>query len=341
MTNNYERLPVCGGWSSKIGPGSLSDLLNTLPKQKDKNLIVGFDSSDDAAVYKISDEMALIQTLDFFPSMVEDPYLFGQIAATNALSDVYAMGGRPITALNIVTYPQERDYKILAEILRGGAEKVMESGATLSGGHSIHDEQMNYGLSVTGVIHPDKILLNNAVKEGDQLFITKPLGTGIVTTAYGVELADQAAFNEAIAYMTTLNKYAAEVMVNFNISSATDVTGFGLLGHLDEMLDGKYSARIESNQVPYLKDAYRLANDFIVTAGGQQNRSFVEHKVRFAQDDFAMEEILFDPQTSGGLMLSVPQDEVEGLLAAMQVAEVPCYWIGEVIPREDYAIYVD
>ncbi|MGL5902091.1 MAG: selenide, water dikinase SelD, partial [Cetobacterium sp.] len=207
-----------------MGPEVLSNLLKNLPSVEDKNLIVGFEKSDDAAIYKLTDDIALIQTLDFFTPMTEDPYIFGQIAAANSLSDVYAMGGEPKTAMNIVCFPEKENIEILGEILRGGAEKIVESGAVLSGGHSIHDPEVKYGLSVTGLVHPDKVFKNYGSEEGDVLIITKPLGTGIISTASKVEDVPEEAKQEWIEIMTTLNKYSAEIIRNYPVTACTDIT---------------------------------------------------------------------------------------------------------------------
>lgn len=315
---NIEQLIVCGGCNAKIGPGNLEHLLADLPKSHHENLLVGFDSADDAAVIKINDEVALIQTLDFFPTMVTDPYLFGQIAATNALSDVYAMGGEVLSALNIVAFPEEKDLTILKEILRGGAEKVQEAGAILAGGHSIHDHSVKYGLAVTGTAHPNKIYQNNTPKVGDHLILTKPLGVGIITTGYTVGEVTDEAFKEATDNMTTLNKYAMTILKKYPITSCTDVTGFGLAGHLHEMLAGRFSAVIDHQMIPYIKDAYRAAKEFILTAGGQRNRNYLSPYLDFQISDFAIEELLFDPQTSGGLLVSIPAENVEAALAELK-----------------------
>lgn len=284
-----------------------------MPVNTDPNLIVGFDSSDDAAVYKINEETAIIQTLDFFPSMVSDPYLFGKIAATNALSDVWAMGGRVLTAMNIVAFPERQDLRILGEILRGGAEKVMEAGGVLCGGHSINDTPAKYGLSVTGIVHPDKVLANNGVHEGDLLVLTKPLGTGLVATAWSVGETTEASFMEALDSMTTLNKYASDVFTKTDLHACTDVTGFGFAGHLHEMLAGHYSAVIERDKLPLLSDAERCANEFLSTQGGQKNRNFMQEFVTFEREDFAGEEIIYDPQTSGGLLYAMTQEAWEAI----------------------------
>ena len=331
---------VCGGWNSKIGPGALSGLLDDLPKKKDENLIVGYESSDDAAVYKISEDKAIIQTLDFFTTMINDPYLYGQIAATNALSDVYAMGGKVITALNIVAFPEKMDMEILKQILKGGAEKVHEAGGVLAGGHSIHDSTPKYGLSVTGVVHPDKILVNNNCKEGDVLIVTKPLGVSIINSAHMIKECSEEAFATCVKQMTTLNKYAAEVMEEYPVNSCTDITGFGFLGHLVEMLDGKYSAEIFSENIPVLPEAYHCASEFIITAGGQLNRNYLKDKVEFKVNDFPMEEIMFDPQTSGGLLISLSEKYGEELLEKLNKLEIKSAIVGKVVKRQEKDVVI-
>ncbi|HCI83621.1 MAG TPA: selenide, water dikinase SelD, partial [Lachnospiraceae bacterium] len=237
-----EQIEFCkgGGCTAKLGPDILDRVLSRLPAQKrDPDLLVGFDTNDDAAVYRVSGDRAIVQTLDFFPPMVDDPYLFGQIAAANAMSDIWAMGGRPVTALNIVCFPQSWDLNILGRIMQGGAEKVAEAGASLCGGHSINDNDVKYGLSVTGLIDPARVLTNVGARAGDRLLLTKPLGTGIVCTAGRVKAADPASMDETIRSMTTLNKYAAKVLSRYEVHACTDVTGFSLLGHLSEMLGMK------------------------------------------------------------------------------------------------------
>lgn len=335
-----EQLIVCGGCNAKIGPGSLGDLLADLPKSKDQNLLVGFDSTDDAAVIKLTDDLALIQTLDFFPTMVTDPYLFGKIAAVNALSDVYAMGGKVLSALNIVAFPEEKDLHILKEILRGGAEKVQEAGAILAGGHSIHDHSVKYGLAVTGTVHPDKIYQNNTCQVGDHLILTKPLGVSILTVGYSAGEISQAGFEKATKSMETLNKYAMDIAKKYSLNSCTDVTGFGLAGHLHEMTNGKFSAEIDSQRLPYFEEAYAGAQEFILTAGGQRNRNYMQGKMQFKLTDFAIEELLFDPQTSGGLLLSVPAEQSSELVAELQAADIPAQDFGRIIPKEEKEIIV-
>jgi len=339
-SSETKKMVICGGCNAKIGPGLLSFIIEKLPKDNHENLLVGFEASDDAAVIKISDEIALVQTLDFFPAMVSDPYLFGKIAAANALSDVYAMGGEVISALNIVCFPESEDVQILEEILRGGSEKVAEAGGILAGGHSIHDSLTKYGLSVTGKVNPSKILKNNACKEGDVLILTKPLGVGIITTAYSVDEVGEQTFMEAVRSMETLNKYAAEIAGDFTVNSCTDITGFGLLGHLSEMLDGKYSAEIESEHIPLLPEAYQCAKEFLMTAGGQRNRNYLAKDVKFIIDDFAMEEILFDPQTSGGLLFSVPEESAQLLLEKLNQLEIKSACIGRIIGKQEFNILV-
>lgn len=296
---------------------------------------MGFDSADDAAVYRLTDEIALIQTLDFFPSMVSDPYLFGKIAATNALSDVWAMGGRVLTAMNIVAFPETQDLKILGEILRGGAEKVQESGGVLCGGHSIHDTPAKYGLSVTGIVHPDHVLSNNGVEEGDLLVLTKPIGTGLVATAWSVGETTEDAFLETIRSMTTLNRYASEVITKGHPHACTDVTGFGLAGHLHEMLAGRFSAELYRDRIPVLPDAERCASEFLSTKGGQKNRNFMTEFVTFEKEDFVGEEIIYDSQTSGGLLYAMSEETWEAVKDEAAGLDFPAVVIGRVLKRND------
>lgn len=335
-----KKMVICGGCNAKVGPGALSQLLEAIPQKKHDDLLIGFDSSDDAAVVKVSGDLALVQTLDFFPAMVSDPYLFGKIAAANALSDVYAMSGEVLSALNIVCFPESDDMKILSEILRGGAEKVAEAGGILAGGHSIHDSLTKYGLSVTGKVNPQKIWKNNTCQIDDHLILTKPIGVGIITTAYSVDEASEVAFKKAVAVMETLNKYAAEIAQGFTIHSCTDVTGFGLLGHLSEMLNAMHSAVLDCSSIPIIPEAYECAKEFLMTSGGQRNRNHLMNQVSFTKKDFAMEELLFDPQTSGGLLFSVPEHEVAPFLVALNQLEIKSACIGKVIKRQETSIIV-
>jgi selenide,water dikinase len=331
-----------GGCTAKLGAGVLSRVLSKLPKgEEDKNLLVGYDSRDDAAVYQVSDDLAIVQTLDFFPPMVDDPYLFGQIAATNALSDIYAMGGEVKTALNIVCFPEKMDLNILGEIMRGGSEKVIEAGGTLVGGHSIADDSVKYGLSVMGTIHPSKVYANNHGQPGDKLILTKKLGVGILCTANRVGEASEEAMEEAISSMTTLNKYAAEISKSYTVHACTDVTGFSFLGHLHEMLDGKLSCRIQADKVPVIEEAKRHADEFLLTAAGQRNRNFVGNFVKFQNISFAMEEILFDPQTSGGLLIAVAPEDAEALERDLQKAGLPAKIVGELLEKTETEILVE
>ena len=339
-TRNLNKFTSCGGCIAKLPQGMLKDVISNIPKFNDSNLLVGFDTSDDGSVYKISDEIAIINTLDFFPPMVNDPYLFGKIAATNALSDIYAMGGEVKTALNIVCFPEEEDSAILGEILRGGAEKVLEAGGVLCGGHSINDKEPKYGLSVTGIVHPDKIMYNNRCKIGDKIILTKPLGVGMVTTSYKAGVASEESYQQAIKSMQTLNKYAFEIAKNYRIHSCTDVTGFGFLGHLNEMVTPEYSIRVHSENVLYIREAENLAAEFLITGGGIKNRKFLESKVFLDGLSMPMEEILFDPQTSGGLLISVHKDDADALLALLTKQGLSCCLAGEVIPRGDSNIIV-
>jgi selenide,water dikinase len=272
--------------------------------------------------------------------MVDDPYTFGKIAATNALSDVYAMGGEVRTALNIVCFPEKMDMNVLGEIMRGGSEKVIEAGGTLVGGHSIADSDVKYGLSVMGVVHPEHILANNTGRAGDKLILTKRLGVGIICTANRVGEASEDAMEQAIASMTTLNKYAAEICRNYPVHACTDVTGFGFLGHLHEMLDGRLSCRIEAGKVPVFPEALKHAEEFLLTAAGQRNRNYIGNSVKFEEVSFAMEEVLFDPQTSGGLLVAVEPKAAGSLEAELQKAGLPAAVVGELLPKEEQEIYV-
>lgn len=330
-----------GGCTAKLGAGILSRVLERLPKfDKDPALLIGYDSKDDAAVYKLTDEVAVVQTLDFFPPMVDDPYTFGQIAATNALSDIWAMGGQVKTALNIVCFPEKSDLNILGDMMRGGAEKVAEAGGVLAGGHSIADSDVKYGLSVMGVVHPDHIYANNTPQTGDCLVLTKRLGVGILCTANRVGEASAEAMEAAIASMTTLNKYAAQCCRAYEIHACTDVTGFSFLGHLHEMMDGAHSCRIEAGAVPVFSEALRHADEFLLTAAGQRNRNHTGPFVRFENVPFAMEEVLFDPQTSGGLLVALPKEQAAALVEDLRRGGAPAAVVGEVTDSEDIEIRV-
>ena len=339
-----EEIVFCkgGGCTAKLGPDLLSHVLDKLPRgEKDPNLLIGYDSKDDAAVYRVSDEVAVVQTLDFFPPMLDDPYLFGQIAATNALSDIYAMGGTVKTALNIVCFPEQMDLNILGKIMQGGAEKVIEAGGTLAGGHSIMDNDVKYGLSVTGVVHPDHIYGNNQGQPSDVLILTKKLGVGLVCNANRVGLAPEGAMEEAAASMTTLNRKAAEISHHYEIHACTDVTGFGFLGHLSEMINEEISAEIDSISIPVIRGAIHCAEEFLLTAAAQRNRNHVGDWVEFSSwIPFSMEELLFDPQTSGGLLFAVKPEQAGAFLKELQGAGLPAAMVGRFVSKKEKDIYV-
>jgi selenide,water dikinase len=319
-----------GGCTAKLGAGALSKVLSQLEKKPDENLLVGFDSHDDGAVYKINDEQALITTLDFFPPLVEDPYTFGAIAATNAMSDVYAMGGKVLTALNIVCFPENMDLNILGKIMEGGNAKVLEAGAALCGGHSIADTDVKYGLSVTGLVHPDRIAHNNTPKAGDVLYLSKPLGTGLVLAANRINQADPNSVKQAIDSMLTLNKLASEIAVKNNVHAMSDVTGFGLMVHLSEMLDGKVRAVLDLEKIPTFKNTAYYAQEFYITAAGQRNRNYIQDKVQFLEDDYISQEIVYDPQTSGGLLMAFDQENAKVFEEEMNAVNAPFWQIGRI-----------
>jgi selenide,water dikinase len=306
----------------------------------DPNLIVGLDRADDAGVYKISDDLALIQTVDFFTPIVDDPYWFGQIAAANALSDVYAMGGVPKTAMNLVAFPaKDMDISVLRRIIEGGLHKMREAGVVLVGGHTVEDQELKYGLSVTGFIHPDRVLTKKNLKAGDLLILTKRLGTGIIGTAIKGALASQEITDKVTRAMATLNKDAAEVMVDYPVHACTDITGFGFLGHLAEMVSGSgFGVRIKADSVPVYPEALEYAAMGLVPAGAYKNRDFRLFMVDFAPSvDRVLQDVLFDPQTSGGLLICVAPEKAEDLLKALKTKGVQdAALVGEVIaePKE-------
>ena len=287
----------------------------------DPNLIVGMERAEDAGVYKLSDDLAIIQTVDFFTPIVDDPYMFGQIAAANALSDVYAMGGKPLTAMNIVCFPiKTMDISILREILKGGLDKMKEAGVTLVGGHSVEDSELKYGLSVTGTIHPLKVLTNVGAKVGDRLILTKPLGTGIINTAIKGGMAKEDSIERVTRYMASLNKRASEIMQEIGANACTDVTGFGLLGHAFEMIEGTGKGIvINASDVPILPEAVNFAKMGMVPAGTYRNKEFRINKVDIdpAQSPYLID-ILFDPQTSGGLLIAVPEEKAGELVKRLR-----------------------
>ncbi len=308
----------------------------------DKNLIVGIDTSDDAAVYKLNDEMATIQTLDFFTPIVDDPYTFGQIAAANSLSDVYAMGGKPIVALNIVCFPNCLNMNILGEILRGGADKVLEAGAVIVGGHTVQDDEPKYGLSVTGIVHPDKVLKNYGSETGDILILTKPIGLGIINTAIKAKIASKEAYEKAVKVMAYLNKYAGEIITDYHITSCTDITGFSLIGHAYEMAEpSKKTFRIFKDAIPFIKEAKEYASMGLIPAGCYENKRYLEGKYLLNNVESWMEDILFDPQTSGGLLISCKEKDYIDILTRLEKLEVESSVIGRVEDFNDTYIVVE
>lgn len=333
-------LEVCGGCNAKIGAGSLDQILKKLDVIHREDCIVGFDGKDDACVIKVNDELSIIQTVDFFPTMVKDPYLFGQIAAANAMSDIYAMGGDVISGLNIVCFPEGEDLDILEAILAGGALKMKEAGAVIAGGHSIHDPKIKYGLSCMGYVPTNKIWRNKGAQIGDRLILTKPLGVSLLMSAHSVGMAKDEDFDRACYWMKTLNRESKEIMEDFDIHAATDITGFGLLGHLDEFLEEGHCALVTTDTLGILPGAYEAAEEFLYTAGGQKNRKFMEGKVQFKFEDPALEEVLFDPQTSGGLLFAVSPKEENSILDRLQAGGIEAFQVGEIIEGKEHKIIV-
>ncbi|RCW51894.1 selenide, water dikinase SelD [Paenibacillus prosopidis] len=327
-----------GGCGCKIGPADLSEVLRNLPlSAPNPNLLVGLDTSDDAGVYKLNDELALVQTLDFFTPIVDEPYAFGQVAAANAISDIYAMGGKPLTVLNIVAFPiSTLPKQVLTDILRGAADKVKEAGATLVGGHSIDDKEPKFGLAVTGLVHPDKVRTNAGAKPGDKLILTKPIGVGILTTSIKKDQLNDEEITRVIGVMATLNKAAAETMEPYDVHACTDVTGFGLLGHASEMAKGsKVGIRISKTLVPVLPRVRELAEAGFVPGGTKNNYAHLEGSVTFSEElDQIDQWILCDAVTSGGLLISVEQAQAETLLDKLRIAGVDAHLIGEVTAEQ-------
>ena len=325
------KLASCAGCGAKVGAGVLAQLLDGLKVHRDENLLVGFDKSDDASVYKVSDELALVQTVDFFPPIADDPYLFGQIAATNALSDVYAMGGEPKLALNLLCIPEKMPKSAVHELLRGGYDKVYEAGAIITGGHSIHDNEPKYGLAVTGFVHPDKVLTNSGARPGDVLLLTKPLGIGILTTAARAELTSEEGMALAYRLMTTLNKAARDAMVKYRVHACTDVTGFALLGHAFEMAEGSdVEITLNVKNIDLIEEALGFARMGILPAGMYRNRKFAEHGVDAGETELAVQDMLYDPQTSGGLLIAVDPADADALYEELKTTVPSAQRIGTV-----------
>lgn len=317
--------------------------MGKLPKFKNDKLIVGLETSDDACVYKINDELAMIQTVDFFTPVVDDPYTFGQIAAANSLSDIYAMGGEPALALNIVAFPNCLSPDIMAEILKGGASKVMEAEATVAGGHSVEDDEPKYGMCVTGFIKPDKVFKNYGAKPGDVLILTKPVGTGIINTAYKAGLCSKESESEAIHVMASLNKNAKRVIENYPISCCTDVTGFGLAGHSAEMAEASnITFIIDMKKVPVIGSVFEYAEMGLVPAGAYRNRSYFSNRVCFEGVEERYVDLAFDPQTSGGLLFAVNEKYTEQIIGELKEAlDTNFAVIGKVAEKKDNYIIIN
>jgi selenide,water dikinase len=312
--------------------------LSSLPVLNDKNLLVGFDTRDDAAVYSLDGETLIISTADFFPPMTGDPLVFGRIAAANALSDVYAMGGRPVMALNLACFPAGLPVEVASEILRGGAEKLCEAGAVLAGGHSIYDDGIKYGLAVTGLATSDRLLRNNTPRVGHSLILTKALGTGIIMAAHRDGDASDAAAGTAIASMERLNRYAAEKTAGFGVSACTDVTGFGLIGHALEMTGDGVTIVFSSAAIPVLPEVSECVGEGWITGGGARNREHGGISVDFGVTPASLQEVCFDPQTSGGLLIAVDSAQAGALLDLIRSDDPVASVVGRVTGRGPFAI---
>ena len=317
-------------------------MLRAFPSQANSNLLVGLTAPDDAAVYRMSDEQAIISTADFFPPVVDDPYAFGQIAAANALSDVYAMGGEPLFALNLAGFPDDLDLDILGRIFQGGADKVLEAGAVIAGGHTVTDEEPKYGLAVTGQVHPERIFTKAGAQPGDVLVLTKPLGTGVITTAHKRDCVAPAHLEEAVASMCRLNGEAARLFQQFTVHACTDVTGYGLLGHAMEMArHGNVRFVFAAQEIPLLSGALEYTQDDVVPGGLDRNRQHLEEEGLLtvaAEVPPALAALLFDPQTSGGLLAAVPPQQQPQLEKEFRAANEPLWIVGKV--REGTGITV-
>lgn len=327
-----------GGCASKLAPGSLAAVLSRLPKQSDLNLLVGFETSDDAGIYRIAPDQALVQTVDFFTPLVDDPFTFGQIAATNALSDIYAMGGRPVTALSVVCFPQDGDLDVLEQIMRGGLNKMNEAGCIVVGGHSVRDAEIKFGYAVTGLIDPDRVFTNAGAVPGDALVLTKPIGTGVITTALKRGIAEASWVSEAIRSMTTLNRVASEIATKLpGVHAMTDVTGFGLMGHGRELALGSgVTIEIEAAKVLRIDGALDAIALGAIPAGLLANREFAEcvsadaEGARISDD---LRNLLYDPQTAGGLLISLAPESADSLLQLLLEAGLRPSRIGTVVGR--------
>lgn len=335
-------LTKSSGCAAKIGPAILDSVLCNLPIFENPNLLVGFDKKDDACVYKISDDKVSIQTVDFFPPMVDDPYTFGQIAATNALSDIYAMGGDPAVAMNLLCFPSCLDPFLMHDILSGGYSKIAEAGAVVAGGHTIADPTPKYGLCVTGFAHPKEILTNSNAQVGDLLVLTKPIGIGILNTAAKAELLSSEKIKEVTNIMITLNKYAKESLKNLNVNSCTDITGFSLIGHSYEMASGSNKTiKIFTDYLPIIDDALSFAKMGIIPEGMYNNLEYLKDLFKCDNNiSQEMKDLLLDPQTSGGLLISMPEKDALEYVSRMELHNPWTKIIGEVTSKKDYSIII-
>ena len=332
-----------GGCSAKLPAQKLAEILSTLPKVEHPQLLVGIETHDDAGVYKISDSIALIQTVDFFPPICSDAYCFGKIAAANALSDVYAMGGTPLTALNLMMFPDEKiPLSIFSDILAGGFDKVKEAGALIVGGHTINDSPLKYGLAVTGVVHPDKVITNSNALPGDVLILTKPLGTGIITAGKKINEVSEDNYSEALFTMMQLNNLACEVMQKFGIKCATDITGFSLLGHaLKLSVASKVTLSFNSQSLPLLNGAYDLVDMGCIPGAAFRNLDFVKEFCQFEKIDYNYKMIMLDAQTSGGILMAVPPENANKIIKELLDGGLTsAAFVGEIIPLSEKNIIV-
>lgn len=337
------KLAGCAGCGAKVGAGTLVHLLEGFRTHTDPRLIVGYDKSDDASVYVLDENTALVQTTDFFPPIVDDPFLYGQIAAANALSDVYAMGGEPKLALNIMCLAQSMDDHAVQEILRGGYDKAYEAGAIITGGHTIQGAEPIYGLAVSGFVHPKKVLTNSGAKPGDVLILTKPLGVGVLTTAAKADLVEKSVLDRIYRQMAALNKAARDVMVKYPVHSCTDVTGFSLLGHSFEMAQGSgVSVHLRADDVPYHAEAYPLAEMGLIPAGAYRNRQYAEAGVCVkGKVSRTLQDLFYDPQTSGGLLFALPKQDAQGCLDELQQSVPEAKIVGYVTEKQEFSIYLE
>jgi selenide,water dikinase len=325
---------------AKLAPSDLAQVLSKLPAQNfSKDVIVGFETSDDAGVFRLSDSLALVQTVDFFTPIADDPEIYGQITAINSLNDIYAMGGKPVSALSIVCYPQKGDWDVLGKILLGGQRMMNSENVVVIGGHSVDDQEIKFGYAVTGIIHPEKVIKNSGAKSGDVLVLTKPIGTGVISTGIKFQKTSEKTVEAAIKTMTTSAAQASNIMQQVGANGCTDITGFGLLGHAFEMAKAsQVTFRIDSTKVRLLPDVIELINQKMLTRGDKNNRAYVGETINFAESvSSQMQSALFDPQTAGGLLISLEEDKARRLINEVENAVI----IGNVESKGDFLIKVD